>query len=524
MLVLLLAVLLTVPLTALAQTTQRGVRVANKDHVTTVNTTPITNNGQIVGANQGSTVTVTTAAPAAGKVAKVTVTQVTDIPVTSLNVTSAGDATTMDGNAQLQMTATASPTFADNQTVTWSVAPATNSSATASIDANGLLTAGNVIGSVVVTATATNGTETTDDDVTATMTIAITTIQLTASMVKSVSTPTYTGSALTPTLTVKNGLSDLVLDTDYTLECSNNTNAGTNTASYTITAKAGSHYVGSVNGNFSIAKADGSLSLNNTTAVNFTASQGTNSTNATHTATFSGGELAATSATPGNCTVSVNQDTGVVTVTRATNSSFTDTEITVSVSPDGNHNAPASVTFNVSGALAINTDDIGKVIGADGKIYATKAAAEAVAPGNAVAMIAYVGTASDCAHGLAIALADESGKKNYGAAGTACSGKTAVTGGTWRLPSEKDWQYMFIGCGSSESYSAPTAGMSKSYSGLASKLTTAQGDALQTGDIYCSSTEVDSGRAWFVGFYGSNANFYVYNENNVFLVRACLAF
>jgi hypothetical protein len=172
------------------------------------------------------------------------------------------------------------------------------------------------------------------------------------------------------------------------------------------------------------------------------------------------------------------------------------------------------------------SEDIGKIAGKDGKIYATKADAEAVATGNAVAMIAYVGTASDCTHGLAIALADESGTKNYGAAGTACSGKAAVTGGTWRLPSEKDWQYMFIGCGSSEAYSAPTYDpfMSKSYSGLASKLTTAQGAALQS-DFYWSSTEDDPNGAWGVVFNGSsNATFYMEDETIEHQVRACLAF
>ncbi len=168
--------------------------------------------------------------------------------------------------------------------------------------------------------------------------------------------------------------------------------------------------------------------------------------------------------------------------------------------------------------------DLGKIVGADGKIYATKAAAEAVATGNAVAMIAYVGTASDCAHGLAIALADESGKKDFGAAGTACSGKAAVTGGTWRLPSIKDWQYMFIGCGASGSYSNVPSEMS--YSGLASKLTTAQGDALQPG-YYWSSTEYFPGTdAWDVGFDGSsNASFGPDDESiDSPRVRACLAF
>ena len=171
------------------------------------------------------------------------------------------------------------------------------------------------------------------------------------------------------------------------------------------------------------------------------------------------------------------------------------------------------------------TDDIGKIAGKDGNIYATKADAEAVATGNAVAMIAYVGTASDCAHGLAIALADESDTKNYGDASTACSGKAAVTGGTWRLPSEKDWQYMFIGCGSSESYSAPTYDphMSKIYSGLASKLTTAQGAALLS-DFYWSSTKDDPNGAWGVVFDGSNATFYMEDKTVDHKVRACLAF
>lgn len=168
------------------------------------------------------------------------------------------------------------------------------------------------------------------------------------------------------------------------------------------------------------------------------------------------------------------------------------------------------------------SEDIGKIAGKDGNIYATKADAEAVATGNAVAMIAYVGTASDCTHGLAIALADESGKKDYGAAGTACSGKAAVTGGTWRLPSIKDWQYMFIGCGASGSYSATPTQMSCSE--FASKLTTAQGNALQTAH-YWSSTEISTGSlAWNMVFDVSRANFIADDEYREYPVRACLAF
>ena len=182
-----------------------------------------------------------------------------------------------------------------------------------------------------------------------------------------------------------------------------------------------------------------------------------------------------------------------------------------------------SVKAKKKAASLINNPAVGQVIGSNGKNYD----ANATLPDGvtAVAMIAYVGTASDCTHGLAIALADESGTKNYGDAGTACSGKAAVTGGTWRLPSEKDWQYMFIGCGSSELYSAPTNEMSKNYSGLASKLTAAQGAALQTSVEYWSSSEYDPSSRWLVFFDGSSAKFGIGIEFTVkCLVRACLAF
>ena len=171
---------------------------------------------------------------------------------------------------------------------------------------------------------------------------------------------------------------------------------------------------------------------------------------------------------------------------------------------------------------ALSASAVGEIVGSDGKAYAVGDKDNLPTGVTAVAMVAYVGTASDCAHGLAIALADESGKKNYGAAGTACSGKAAVTGGTWRLPSIKDWQYMFIGCGASGSYNADLSSMS--YSGLASKLTTAQGDALQA-DYYWSSTEYEPGYgASSVRFVGSNAEFIDDTEDEEYRVRACLAF
>ena len=81
--------------------------------------------------------------------------------------------------------------------------------------------------------------------------------------------------------------------------------------------------------------------------------------------------------------------------------------------------APASGDSQVDDACALagaTTEDIGKIIGEDGKIYATKEAAEAAGI-TAVAMIAYVGndaeTNSTYKHGLALALEDVSGYKSW---------------------------------------------------------------------------------------------------------------
>ena len=63
---------------------------------------------------------------------------------------------------------------------------------------------------------------------------------------------TYTGSAIKPTVTIKDGTNTLKLGTDYTVSYSNNTNAGT--ATVTINA-AGSTYYGSTTTTFIISPA-----------------------------------------------------------------------------------------------------------------------------------------------------------------------------------------------------------------------------------------------------------------------------
>ncbi len=93
-------------------------------------------------------------------------------------------------------------------------------------------------------------------------------------------------------------------------------------------------------------------------------------------------------------------------------------------------------------------NDIGKVVGADGKIY-INAAEATTASTTAEAMIAYVGKVDGvCNHGLAISLTDvyeyqatlEQAQGNY--IFLTWNSSHAVTGATWHLPTLEEWQYM----------------------------------------------------------------------------------
>ena len=151
-------------------------------------------------------------------------------------------------------------------------------------------------------------------------------------------------------------------------------------------------------------------------------------------------------------------------------------------------------------------------------------------------MVAYKGSASDCTNGLAIAMKDVSESMlSWNNSGSNNGGKTAaewcdawntskpITDGTWRLPSIKDWQYMFIGCGASDSYSDNPTSME--YSPFASKLSTANGTALQP-TYYWASTESSPGSAWYHSVSDGNYAYFGVdsNEGNPAYVRACLAF
>jgi hypothetical protein len=162
------------------------------------------------------------------------------------------------------------------------------------------------------------------------------------------------------------------------------------------------------------------------------------------------------------------------------------------------------------------TSDIGKVIGANGMIYANATAASDAGT-TAVAMIAYIGNASNCTHGLAISLADESGTMSLSVANTACAAKTAITGCTWRVPTRADWQYMFIGCGGTTPYGDTPGNMD--CANLQTMLVTAGGAGMDGRYITNATGDSGTGR---IDIGASSASFgWTPNDQKV---RACLAF
>jgi hypothetical protein len=161
------------------------------------------------------------------------------------------------------------------------------------------------------------------------------------------------------------------------------------------------------------------------------------------------------------------------------------------------------------------TEDLGKVVGADGNIYANKDAAEA-ANTTAVAMICYVNEG----HGLALALSDISSYGNsWDNSSTNNEGKTAaelcsawntskaVTGATWKLASLSEMNLMINAAGG---YAALRDGFS------------AVGGTNMIDDYYWVSDESSADYAKNINF-GGGYDMQEFKDNS-YKVRACLAF
>lgn len=200
---------------------------------------------------------------------------------------------------------------------------------------------------------------------------------------------------------------------------------------------------------------------------------------------------------------------------------------------------PASETPTPTSRAAseATTEDIGSLIGSDGNIYAVGA----TLPDGVTkeAMIAYVGSASDCTHGLAIALEDSPTGSFVWAAktGGGCdnNGKTAVqvvaswasshavVGGTWRLPTVDDWKYMFYGAGGVAYNVALVHQDTYNYGDFRDKITAAGGTATIEGDYLTNTETADPLKVWSYYFL-SNYFHEIYKTVILGHLRAVLAF
>ena len=151
-------------------------------------------------------------------------------------------------------------------------------------------------------------------------------------------------------------------------------------------------------------------------------------------------------------------------------------------------------------AISVTSPSVGQVIGSDGKNYDYASLPTDV---TAVAKICYV-TGSG---GLALALTDE-GYMDWSTAKSTCAvHMPAFIGGTWKLASKDEWKNMISAAGSSDA--------------LRNGFKSVGGTNLQN-DIYWSSTESDSNRAYYYLFPVSDWSVGPQSEGRI--VRACLAF
>ena len=236
----------------------------------------------------------------------------------------------------------------------------------------------------------------------------------------------------------------------------------------------------------------------------------------------------------------------------------------------------AGKIYNISrsAAPAVRTlaeataEDIGKVIGADGKLYATKDATEAAGT-TASAIVVYVGSAGSVEtdteyRGLALALTDATDASSTAQWYTLTSGtcvsasnsigtalgymdglastNTLVSDGhthaaasaarnynvnrpteasAWFLPSIGQWNKIVNGLtGTTTAFTTSTNDDLKG-SAFSAKLTDAGGSALQS-TYYWSSTECGTKVAWY--YDDSNGYAYAYDKTGIFYVRAAFAF
>ena len=162
-------------------------------------------------------------------------------------------------------------------------------------------------------------------------------------------------------------------------------------------------------------------------------------------------------------------------------------------------------------AATATAEDLGKLICTAGHIHAYGSDDGCTA--DRVAMIIFVGAFtgnSTYKNGLALALTDESGTKDWNEADTAASAHTpAFTGGTWKLASQDEWDQMISGAGG--------------YAALRDGFSSVGGTNMQSA-VYWSSTEGPVNTfAYRYKFSSGEWQIGMKSQDGV-NVRACLAF
>lgn len=158
------------------------------------------------------------------------------------------------------------------------------------------------------------------------------------------------------------------------------------------------------------------------------------------------------------------------------------------------------------------SNDIGKVIGLDAKIYETKDAATSAGT-TPIAMVAYIGSPN-----LAIALTDDESAYFSKAPEKAAAHTPKVALGTWKLPSKDDWQNMFLACRIDGDAASAAADMK--VAGFKEKVSNAGGDGFADGTTYWCSTPSDY-RVYFTETSYANISS---STNETRKVRAVLEF
>ena len=139
-------------------------------------------------------------------------------------------------------------------------------------------------------------------------------------MTLSSSSFTYTGSAIQPTVTIKNGSTTLVNGTDYTLSYSNNTNVGT----ATVTATGKGKYTGTISKTFTIS-AKSATNINGCTMILSGTSFEYTGSAIQPTVTIKNGSTTLVNGTDYSVSYSSNTNVGTATVTATGKGNYTGT-------------------------------------------------------------------------------------------------------------------------------------------------------------------------------------------------------